>query len=217
MISHRIICLVLGLVLGHIQTGYLYGKAKGIDIRTKGSGNAGATNTLRVLGTKSALIVLLGDIFKCVLAVYISRLLFGNNEPQYEYLYCLYAATGVILGHNFPVYLHFKGGKGIAASAGLIFSFHPAYIPFAVILFFAIYFTTHTVSLGSLACYTVFFVQTIIMGEMGVFHCQRGTLIEMYIITFLLTLMAYYRHRANIGRLLKNEENKVYLSKSKKF
>jgi len=216
MIINRIICLVVGYVLGLFQTGYFYGKAHGIDIRTKGSGNAGTTNTLRVLGTKAGIIVLFGDILKCILAILFARFVFGKSQPEYEYLYCLYAALGAILGHNYPFYLDFKGGKGIACTAGIILSLHPYFIPVGVIIFFSIFFTTHMVSLGSLAVYAAFFVQMIIMGEMGCFAASRSTLIEMYAITTFLTIMAYWRHRENIKRIIKGEEKKVYLTKKNK-
>ena len=125
----RAICLVIGYVFGLFQTAYLYGKLHGIDIRNYGSGNAGTTNTLRTLGTKAGLIVLLGDIMKCILAIVLTNLLFQNSHPDEIYLLKIYAAAGAILGHNFPFYLHFKGGKGIAATAGMILSFHPWLIP----------------------------------------------------------------------------------------
>ena len=128
MIIVRIICLLVGYAFGLIQTSYILGRANGIDIREHGSGNAGTTNTLRVFGTKAGLIVLFGDIVKCILAIVITGLLFNKSHPDMIYLYKLYAAAGAILGHNFPFYLHFKGGKGIATTAGLILAFHP-YLP----------------------------------------------------------------------------------------
>ena len=146
----RVICLIIGYAFGLFQTAFIYGKLHGIDIREHGSGNAGTTNTLRVLGTKAGLIVLAGDIIKCILAIVISGLIFGVSHPDEIYLLKLYAAAGAILGHNFPFYLHFRGGKGIAATAGLILSFHIAFLPMGVIIFFGTFFLTHYVSLGSL-------------------------------------------------------------------
>ena len=132
---------MIGYVFGLFQTAYLYGKLHGIDIRNYGSGNAGTTNTLRTLGTKAGLIVLLGDIMKCILAIVLTNLLFRNSHTDEIYLLKIYAAAGAILGHNFPFYLHFKGGKGIAATAGMILSFHPYLIPMGVLLFFGTFFT----------------------------------------------------------------------------
>lgn len=212
----RIICLVIGYVFGLFQTAYIYGKLHGIDIRNYGSGNAGTTNTMRVLGTKAGLLVLLGDIVKCILAVVVTGLIFGKTHPEMVYLLKLYAATGAILGHNFPFYLHFKGGKGIAATAGLILSFHPYLIPMGVILFFGAFFTTHYVSLGSLLVYAGFFIEMIVLGQMGFFGMSQELLVEMYVISGGLTIMAYYKHKDNIKRLLGGTERKTYLSHKNK-
>lgn len=212
----RIICLAIGYVCGLFQTSYIYGKLHGIDIRNYGSGNAGTTNTLRVLGIKAGILVLFGDIAKCILAVVISYLLFGRTHPDMMYLLKIYAAAGAILGHNFPFYLHFKGGKGIAATAGLILSFHPYFIPMGVIVFFGIFFTTHYVSLGSLVLYICFFIEMVVLGQAGLFGMTQGLLIELYVVSGLLTVMAFYKHRENIKRLISGTERKTYLSHKNK-
>lgn len=212
----RLVCLAIGYCLGLFQTAYFYGKMKGIDIRQHGSGNAGTTNTLRVLGTKAGLIVLLGDILKTILAVVIVTLIFGKSHPETIYLLKLYAGMGAILGHNFPFYMNFKGGKGIAATAGLVLSFHPYFIVVGLILFFGAFFTTHYVSLGSLLVYAGLMIQMVICGQMGLFEgMTQANLIEMYIVMTFLTVMAYYKHRENIKRLIKGEERKTYLKKKK--
>ena len=213
----RLVCVAIGYLFGLFQTAYIYGKLHGIDIRNYGSGNAGTTNTLRVLGTKAGLIVLAGDILKCILAIAAVRLLFagGVHEDMY-YLLAMYAALGAILGHDYPFYLGFKGGKGIAATAGLILAIHPAFIPMGVILFFGTFLLTHYVSLGSLLVYAGIMIQMVVSGQMGLFHTSQGILNEMYIITAFLTIMAYYKHRENIKRLLKGEERKTYLTKKNK-
>ena len=208
----RILCLVVGYLFGLFQTAYFYGKLHGIDIREHGSGNAGTTNTLRVLGTKAGVIVLVGDILKCMIAIFLCRYVFSASHPDMVYLLQMYTAAGVILGHNFPFYMHFKGGKGIAATAGLILSFHPYFIPMGVIIFFGIFFTTHYVSLGSLLVYAGFMIEIIICGQNGVFHMSQSSLNEMYVIAALLTVMAYYKHRENIKRLLSGTERKTYLT-----
>lgn len=213
----RIACLAIGYLFGLFQTAYIYGRMHGIDIRQHGSGNAGTTNTLRVLGTKAGLIVFAGDVLKCIFAVVICTLVFGKAHPEMVYLFKMYAAAGAILGHNFPFYLKFKGGKGIAATAGLILSFHPAFIVMGVIVFFGIFFTTHYVSLGSLLVYAAFMIQIVICGQLGVFEgMTQPMLIEMYMVAAFLTAMAYYKHRENIKRLLKGEERKTYLMKKNK-
>ena len=212
----RLAVLAIGYVFGLFQTAYIYGKAKGIDTRQHGSGNAGTTNSLRVLGPKAGVIVMLGDIFKCVFAVTLTRLLFGKSHADMIYLLMIYAAAGVVLGHNFPFYLNFKGGKGIAATAGLVFSFHPYLILIEVLLFLGTFFTAHFVSLASILAYTGFFIQVLVFGQMGVFGMSQAYLNEMFVIVFLMTAMAYWRHKENIGRLIRGEERKTYLSKKSK-
>lgn len=212
----RIICLAIGYVFGLFQTAYFYGKANGIDIRKHGSGNSGTTNALRVLGTKAGLIVLAGDCIKCILAVCVVRLIFGQSHSDIIYLLCMYGAAGAILGHNFPFYMNFKGGKGIAATAGLILSFHPYLIPMGVILFFATFLITHYVSLGSLLVYAGLLIEVIICGQLGVFGMDQAGRMELYLVTVLLTIMAYWKHRENIKRLIHGEERKTYLFKKNK-
>lgn len=213
----RIICLVIGYVFGLFQTGYFYGKAHGIDIREHGSGNSGTTNTLRVLGTKAGLIVFAGDCLKCMAAVWLVRLVFGPAHPDEIYLLCLYTGAGAILGHNFPFYMNFKGGKGIAATAGMILSFHPYFVVTGVILFFGAFFLTHYVSLGSLLVYAGFMIQIIYCGQTGLFTgMSQAQLYELYAVAAFLAAMAYWKHRANIVRLLHGEERKTYLTKRNK-
>ena len=212
----RLICIVIGYVFGLFQTAFIYGKMHGIDIRQHGSGNAGTTNTLRVLGTKAGLIVFAGDVLKCVLAIVVCGAIFGKSHPDEVYLLKLYAASGAILGHNFPFYLNFKGGKGIAATAGLILAFHPAFIPVGIVLFFGAFILTHYVSLGSLLVYAGLMIEMVVLGQMGFFGATQAVLLEMYAVTAFLTIMAYNKHRDNIKRLIKGEERKTYLTKKNK-
>ncbi|MBQ8327255.1 MAG: glycerol-3-phosphate 1-O-acyltransferase PlsY [Lachnospiraceae bacterium] len=212
----RIYCLLIGYLLGMFQTAYFYGKAKGIDIRQHGSGNAGTTNTLRVLGRKAGLIVFFGDVLKCMLAIFIAYWIFGESHSDSIYLLKIYAAMGAILGHNFPFYLGFKGGKGIAATAGMVIALHWQFLPVAAVVFFTVFFITHYVSLGSLVLYTVFVIQLIISGQLGVYGMNQNLLFEMYAVGVFLAVMAFVKHRANIKRLIKGTESKTYLSKKKK-
>ena len=156
--------------------------------------------------------MLLGDIMKCILAVVITAVIFDSSHPDMVYLLKMYTAAGAIIGHNFPFYLKFKGGKGIAATAGLILSFHPYLIPMGVILFFGAFFITHYVSLGSLLVYAGFMIELVILGQMGIFGMTQALLIEMYVIAGFLTVMAYWKHRENIKRLLSGSERKTYLT-----
>lgn len=213
----RIICLVIGYILGLFQTAFFYGKAHGIDIRQHGSGNSGTTNALRVLGTKAGLIVFAGDCLKCMASVWITKLLFGATHPEMLYLLCIYAGAGAILGHNYPFYMGFKGGKGIAATGGLILSFHPYFIPVGLLLFFGTFFITHYVSLGSLLVYAGFMIQIVISGQTGLFgEMSTAHLYEMYAVAAFLTVLAYWKHKENIVRLVQGKERKTYLFKKNK-
>ncbi|MCR5279037.1 MAG: glycerol-3-phosphate 1-O-acyltransferase PlsY [Lachnospiraceae bacterium] len=216
MIVARLLCIVIGYVFGAFQTAFFYGKMKGIDIREHGSGNAGTTNTLRVLGTKAGLIVFAGDMLKSIIAICLVRLIFKNLYPDFLPLLSLYTGAGCILGHNFPFYMNFKGGKGIACTGGIMIAMHWLFVPVGLIVFFGTFFATHYVSLGSLLLYIAFFVETIVLGQLGIFAVSQATLIEMYIIVFLLGVMAYWKHWGNIQRLVHGEERKTYLIKKNK-
>lgn len=212
----RLLCLAIGYLFGLFQTSYIYGRMHGIDIREHGSGNAGTTNALRTLGLKAGLITFAGDCLKCILAVVTVRLLFGQSHAECIRLLGLYAAAGTILGHNFPCYLKFRGGKGIAATAGLIISFDWRLLIAGIIVFFTTFFVTHYVSLGSMLVYVMFMGGTVLLGQLGAFGMKAGYLYEMYAVAAFLTVMAVYRHRANIVRLVHGNENKTYLSSKHK-
>ena len=213
----RVICLLIGYVFGMFQTAYIYGRAQGIDIRTKGSGNAGTTNALRTLGLKAGLITFACDTLKCLLAVLVTWLIFRASHPDITKLLGIYTSAGVILGHNYPFYLHFKGGKGIAATAGMIIAFLDWHlIVIGIICFFGLFLTTHYVSLGSLALSAEFLIGVIVSGQLGIYRMPQTALYEMYVIVILLTAMTYMKHRGNIARLVHGNERKTYLSKKHK-
>lgn len=213
----RVLCVLIGYIFGTFQTAFFYGKLNGIDIREHGSGNAGTTNTLRVLGTKAGLIVFAGDMLKSILAILLVRFLFKDRMPGMEMLLTVYTGGGCVLGHNYPFYMNFRGGKGIATTGGMMIAANWMYVPVGLLLFFGNFFITHLVSLGSLLLYLGFFVQTVVMGELGVFNTSRPILIEIYIVVFLLTALAFYKHRANISRLIHKNERKTYLFKKNKM
>ena len=116
----RIICLAVGYLFGLFQTGYFIGLIKHRDIRNYGSGNSGTTNAIRVLGRKAGAIVFVGDLLKALLVCLLIKYVYIEFKLCTDSLVLmLYGGLGVVLGHNFPFYLHFKGGKGIASSWGL--------------------------------------------------------------------------------------------------
>lgn len=209
----RVASLAIGYLFGIIQTAYIYGKMNGIDIREHGSGNAGTTNALRVLGKKAGVIVFAGDFLKCFLSVHLVQWLFRNTAADILPLIGLYGAAGCILGHNFPIQLNFRGGKGIACTAGLLAALDVRIGVIALITFLLVVILTRYVSLGSMIIVTEFTVFLIVFGQMGLYHMPQTALIEMYVVGALLTAMAIYRHRANIVRLAKGTENKIFSKK----
>ncbi len=212
----RFLCLLIGYGLGSISTSYIYGKARGIDVREHGSGNAGTTNTLRVMGRKAGAIVLAGDMLKTFFAILLTWLIFHWFFPDMDYLLRIYTGAGVILGHDYPFYMKFKGGKGIACSGAMILSFYWGIIPASVVIFFGIFFLTHYVSLASIFLYLGFMAQLVIFGQSGLLGMSQAALIEMYIVAALLTALALFQHRENIKRLIKGEERQTILKKTKK-
>ena len=210
----RLIAVLIGYVFGLFQTAFFYGKLKGIDIREHGSGNSGTTNALRVLGKKAGLIVFLGDALKCILAITLVRILFGQSHEEMILLLCLYTCAGTVLGHNYPFYMNFKGGKGIAATAGIVIALDPLFMAVGIITFFGCFFLTHFVSLCSLLTYCVLMILLVLCGQLGYFpNVSQGTLIEAYVVFFFLLALAFWKHRENIVRLIHGNERKTYLSK----
>lgn len=203
MIFYIIICLIIGYAFGCISTGYLVGKANHIDIRKSGSGNAGSTNALRTLGIKAGLITFLGDVFKAVLPIIVIRILLKDSNISWQ-LISLYFGLGVVLGHNFPFWLNFKGGKGIAATSGVILAIADYRVTLiGLTLFIIIVAVTRYVSLGSLMVAFLLPINTVI------FYRGDKNFIHILIISLLFTLFAYIRHGQNIKRLLNGTERKL--------
>ena len=212
----RVICLAIGYAFGLIQTGYLYGKTQHIDIRTKGSGNAGTTNALRTMGWKAGVITLLGDCLKCVFAVLVVRLIFGGAHGDIMPVLSQYAGLGAILGHNYPFYMKFKGGKGIAVTAGIIITTWNIWIMLICLAVFLVSVAaTKYVSVGSLVVLVTYFIWGGGDGERGGFHVDGSHLTEMYVLAALVVVSAFYKHKANIGRLMNGTENKLSVGRSK--
>lgn len=208
----RILCLLGGYVFGLFQTGYLYSKMHHVDIRKEGSGNSGSTNVLRVMGVKAGAIVFFGDFFKTLIPCIIVRLVFVD-KPEMVNLLVIYTALGVILGHNYPFYMGFKGGKGIAATAGLLVAIDLRVTLVCLIVFAAIVATTRFVSLGSLVVVSIFLALMIFFGQRGDYGLAASYLPEFYAVSVVVTGMAFWRHRTNIVRLVHGNENKIGLKK----
>ena len=212
----RLICVMIGYVFGLLQTGYLYGKMHNIDIRKQGSGNAGTTNALRTMGWKAGVVTLLGDAFKCVFAVLLVRMIYKGTHGDMLPLLAMYAGMGAVLGHNYPFYMKFKGGKGIATTAGLLLSTTNAWmVVICLAVFVGIVAGTKYVSVGSLAVVILYLGEVVYLGQTGVYGIAQNYLYEMYGIAAFLMVSAFFKHRANIKRLLSGTENKLSVGKSK--
>ena len=168
---------------------------------------------MRTMGRKAGLLTFAGDVLKCVCAVLCVRLFFGKEHGNILPLLSLYASAGVILGHNFPFYLKFRGGKGIACTVGLTIMLGWPFFVLGFASFALIFFTTHYVSLGSVVGYTLLFVEAVVLGQWGFFGVSQPVLWEMYAMLGILAVMAIYRHRGNISRLFAGTESKMYLSR----
>ena len=226
-IIYRIICLVIGYLFGMFQTGYIYGKLHHIDIRDYGSHNSGTTNVSRIFGKKVGTMTYFVDAIKGLLAILVVRLLcyldvmdlsLATDEKAFLYILALYTGIGVVLGHNYPFYMGFKGGKGIAASSGVILGMFQWPIFFiCFVLFFGITLPSKYVSLGSISMMAGYFIATVVLGMLDLLPVSHasGMLPELYVLAFIFSGMAIYKHRENIKRLLNGTENKIF-QKNKK-
>ncbi|EOT25530.1 acyl-phosphate glycerol 3-phosphate acyltransferase [Eubacterium sp. 14-2] len=214
MVVNRIICLAIGYIFGLFQTGFIYGKLHHIDIREYGSGNAGTTNTLRTLGWKAGLVTFLGDAGKAILSMLLAWILFHEKYPGQVSLLEMYAGLGTVLGHNFPFYMKFKGGKGIACTAGFLITFYPPLAILCLLVFVVTVAVTRYVSLGSILVSVCFYIQLIVFGQMGYLWVDKELLPETYVVGAVFTVLAIWRHRANVKRLLTGTENKFSISRS---
>ena len=215
----RIVCILIGYAFGLFQSGYLLGKLHGIDIRKEGSGNSGTTNALRVMGVKAGLLVFAGDVIKLFAAAFVTHLIFspGRWHDPYSMILILYTAIGAVLGHNYPFYLSFKGGKGIAVTAALVLLFGDLRIILPCLAAFAgAVLITGFVSLGSLLVVTLFVILWAALGMTGNLPLS-GTpyFTESMIIILFWAALAFWRHRSNIRRLAAGTENKISLHKKR--
>ena len=213
MLVARFISILIGYLFGLFQTGYIYGRTQGIDIRKEGSGNSGSTNSLRVLGIKAGIITLIGDIGKAVLCVVAVYFIFRGTFPDTVKLLQIYAGAGVVLGHNFPFYMKFKGGKGIASTGGTLVSVLPIATPVCLLVFVGVIAITRYVSLGSILMLVSYMTQVIVFGQMGFIPLDGAALYEFYIVNACICILGIVRHHANIGRLIHGTESKIKFHK----
>lgn len=187
--------ILISYLIGCFSSAYFIGKiSKKIDIRSYGSGNAGATNALRVLGKKMGALTLVLDVLKGILAVIIGYKVMGLKGE-------LLAGLFVVMGHNWPVFLNFKGGKGVATSLGVLFMLNWKVALISLIIAIVIVTITKYVSLGSIIGSLVAPILMVLISR------EYNQL--LFLTTLVLGLLSVYRHKANIYRLLKGEESKI--------
>ena len=193
-----LIIIITAYLLGNISTSYIVAKRlAGVDIRTQGSGNAGSTNVLRTLGKKAGALTFIGDVLKGLIAVLIARLIaYGVNLDDTTCAYI--AVVAVVLGHNYPVFLGFKGGKGVATSLGSMLGMNPLVALLCLGFFIIIVAITKYVSLGSML--GIGLSPVIMMLN----HNTKGVLVTLF-----LTISVVITHKENIKRLLNGTERKL--------
>lgn len=203
MIVRFILCLLAGYAFGCFSTGFVVGKLFHRDIRKEGSGNIGSTNALRTMGVKGGVLTFAGDVLKAVIPLAVLRFGFSDWEPCWQ-LYGLVLGLGLVLGHNYPFWLKFQGGKGIAATAGIVLMIaEPSVTVGGLLLFVAVVAVSRYVSLGSLFVAWYLPVNTLLF-----WRNQEGFPL-MLLVSCCYTVLAYWRHRSNIQRLLKGTERRL--------
>ena len=190
----------IGYLLGCFSTGITISRAQGVDIRTKGSKNTGATNVLRVLGVKSGVATFVGDIIKASLAVWIGYFILPGATFGIARYGMMLGGLAAVIGHNWPVFYGFKGGKGVACSAAVIFFVDVLCALPAIAAALIIIAVTRFISVGSMTLLGVFTIAVCI---------ARWGQWPLILFALILFVLCVWRHRANIGRLIKGTENKL--------
>ncbi|MDB4126651.1 glycerol-3-phosphate 1-O-acyltransferase PlsY [Flavobacteriales bacterium] len=205
--TETLLFILLAYLMGAFPSAVWVGKTfYKIDVREFGSGNAGATNTFRVLGKKAGIPVLIMDIFKGWLSVnYIS---FLTNMPESaEAVFEIKLAFGIaaVIGHLFPIYTGFRGGKGIATLLGLLIGLHAVAALYSILVFVIVFFTSKYVSLGSIIASIAFPILVILI--------LGSTNVSLNLFAFFVPILSLITHQKNIERLLRGEETKVKFGK----
>jgi glycerol-3-phosphate acyltransferase PlsY len=188
----HLLCALGAYVIGATPVGYMAGKLNGIDIREHGSGNIGATNVLRVLGKKTGIPVFIIDFLKGLLPVLLALKLTNNIECG------IAAGLGAILGHNFTFWLKFKGGKGVATSAGVLLGLMPVPMLCVLATWIVVFYASRYVAVASILAAAV----------LPVFVWWQHSVGSLFWFSLAIGLLAIYRHRSNIQRLMNGTENR---------
>jgi glycerol-3-phosphate acyltransferase PlsY len=188
----NILIFIISFIIGSIPFGIIIAKAKGVDLKKVGSGNIGATNVLRSLGKSPALLTLLGDVLKGTAAVALGR--YFGLSPFFVGL----VGFGAILGHNFSLFLGFRGGKGVATSFGMLSIYSPQTALFTFIIWIIVVMITKYSSLGALVSFGLLPLSMLFFDQS-----------DKIFIAALITILIFIRHRDNIKRLLSGQERKI--------
>lgn len=192
----NILFFLFAFLVGSIPWGYVIGKLKGVDLRKVGSGNIGATNVLRTVGRKEALLTLILDLSKGTVPVLLFRTIYPTEE---SFFFAGIVGISAILGHCYSPWLKFKGGKGVATSLGVLL----AYVPLAGVITILIWITSYKLSkISSLGALVAF---ALLPGIVFLLGYSR----EVLLFTVLITIIIYLRHRENIVRLIQGKEQKI--------
>ena len=202
----RILSVLLGYAFGMFLAGHFMGKLFRFDLTKMGSGNVGATNALRSLGLKHALLIFFLDALKAFLPVFIIGQVF--KADSFRYVYMAYTVLGVILGNDFPFYLKFKGGKGVAATSGWGVAMNPFIWAVSMVLFFGLAFLTRYVSLASIVATLFATGSFIVCGVTGRIPVPATGLAEFIIVLSVVEFLLIFAHRENVKRLLTGTENR---------
>ena len=202
-----VVSVLLGYLIGSFPTSFIMARAlKGIDIRQVGSGNAGATNVLRSVGKLPALITLLIDVFKGIFVVTIAANFFYPYVENLDYdFYRSFLGLAAVCGHIWPVWLKFKGGKGVATTLGVAIGLAPIVLLPSLVIWLVIFFTTNYVSLASILALIAFPIIAIAFSQP----------FYLVLVSTVVCSISIFKHRDNIRRLLKGQENKTVLFKSR--
>ena len=211
-----IIMAIIAYCIGSVNFSVIISKKMaGFDVREKGSGNAGSTNMLRIVGKKAALLTLICDILKGVVAIIISILIGAIVKDSNKELLLQIAGIAVVLGHTFPIFFGFKGGKGVATSLGILLMSNWQIGLICLVFALVLMALTRMVSLGSCSAAVLFPVLTLFINEHYTVLTEGKSGKVYFVYSLILAIIVLFNHRNNIKRLLNGTENKLSFKSDK--
>jgi len=200
---HLGIIFLITYLIGSINFGLILGSIQGLDLRSQGSGNAGATNALRILGTRSGIFVFIGDALKGYLALYFCNLILFQQEnllfSSSDYLFLALILS--LIGHCYPIWFNFRGGKGAATALGAFLFIDPYFTVFPIIGFLVVFLISRFVGLSTISAFFILFLQTFFIDH-GIHH-------NFHAFSLVIFLFILYTHRSNIQSMFKGTEEKL--------